>query len=118
MKKTIISTMIRWSWLVLLVGVIGTGCRKQDYFYKEFLEGGEIVYVGKADSVKFHPGDNRAKLSWIITDPNINKMKVYWNNRLDSTLIYVNNWSVIDSIDVVISELEERLYFFDIYTVE
>jgi len=92
-------------------------CRKQDHFYKEFLEGGEIIYTGKADSVLFHPGKNRALLSWRIKDPNITQMKVYWNSYLDSLTIDVNKTDGVDSIGVVIDDLEERFYSFDIYSI-
>lgn len=92
-------------------------CRKQDHFYKEFLEGGEIIYTGKADSVLFHPGKNRAQLSWRIKDPNIIQMKVYWNSNLDSLTIDVNKTDGVDSIGVVIEDLEERFYSFDIYSI-
>src|SRR5690606_14940105 len=92
-------------------------CRKQDHFYKEFIEGGEIIYAGKADSVLFHPGKNRAQLSWRIKDPNITQMKVYWNSRLDSMTIDVNKTDGVDSIGVIIENLEERFYSFDIYSI-
>ncbi|MBD1426845.1 DUF4998 domain-containing protein [Sphingobacterium arenae] len=92
-------------------------CRKQDHFYKEFIEGGEIIYAGKADSVLFHPGKNRAQLSWRIKDPNITQMKVYWNSSLDSLTIDVNKTDGVDSIGIIIEDLEERFYSFDIYSI-
>lgn len=105
----------------LLVGICLScllwGCRKQDHFYRDFIKGGEIIYAGKADSLLFHPGKNRAQLSWKIKDPNITQMKVYWNSYLDSLTIDVNKTDGVDSIGVVIDGLEERFYSFDIYSI-
>src|SRR3546814_2920667 len=71
--------------MICLAFVLVSGCAKQDDTYRQFLDKGEIVYVGKADSVQVFPGKNRLKLSWLIlADPNVSKAKVFWNNHSDS----------------------------------
>lgn len=108
--------IINYSLWALCVLILFASCRKQDHFYKDFIADGEIVYVGKADSVKFHPGYNKALLTWEIKDPNIIKMKVYWNTRQDSLIYDVNRTNQADSIGVIIDGLDERFYSFEIYS--
>src|SRR3546814_12167236 len=87
---------------ICLAGVLVSGCAKQDDNYRQFLEKGEIVYVGKADSVQVFPGKNRLKLSWLIlADPNVSKAKVFWNNHSDSLEIPLIKSSGIDTVEIV-----------------
>lgn len=100
-------------WVLLAIaGIIS--CRKQDD-YKNYLNGGEILYTGKADSVQVHPGRNRVELYWLlISDPTIVRSKVYWNNHADSTEVAISRTAGIDTIRLLISNLAERTYDFEI----
>lgn len=100
----------------IIIILITQACKKQDHYYKDFIKDGEIVYVGKADSVTVHPGNNRMKLSWHMSDPNITKMKIYWNNRMDSLVLNVSEQT--DSMSTLIENLEERNHQFQIYTLD
>lgn len=96
-----------------------TACSKMDSTYKKFLEGGDITYPGKADSVRVFPGHNRIRLSWLLTsDPSIVLCRVYWNNKKDSVEIPVKRSAGIDTISVIIDSLEEGYYNFEIYTYD
>jgi hypothetical protein len=102
---------ITWG-LLAIAGILS--CRKQDD-YKKFLAGGEILYTGKADSVQVHPGRNRVELYWLlISDPTIVSSKVYWNNHNDSTEMTIRRTAGIDTIRLLINNLEERTYDFEI----
>jgi hypothetical protein len=93
-------------------------CRKQDD-YKKFLEGGEILYTGKADSMRVHAGRKRAQVSWLlISDPKITKSKLYWNNRKDSAIIPIERGSGVDTIRYVVEGLEERTYEFEVFNYD
>jgi len=93
-------------------------CKKQDHYYKEFIDNGEIVYVGKADSVVTHSGNNRILLHWKINDPNMTQMKVYWNEGADSAVLQGDQVSHPDSIGLIIDHLEERLYRFELVSLD
>jgi len=58
-----LSNIIKHSFYIAFCSLLLLSCKKQDHFYKEFIEGGEIIYVGKADSILVQPGKNRMKLS-------------------------------------------------------
>jgi len=103
---------------IILSLLLFTACSKQDD-YKKYIKNGEILYTGKADSLKLHPGRNRVQLSWLlIADPKIAKSKIYWNNRKDSTTIDIKRTSGVDTIRVFIDHLEERAYGFEIFNFD
>ena len=47
----------------LFIGTLAS-CDGMDATYKEFIEEGPIVYIGKVDSLKAYAGRNRAMLEW------------------------------------------------------
>ena len=94
-------------------------CRKQDETYKQFLEGGEIVYVQKADSLKAYSGRNRVKLSWIISsDPDVSSARVFWNNGANSQEVAITRTTGIDQVEVTLDNLAEGGYTFEVYTYD
>ncbi|MDD4591224.1 MAG: DUF4998 domain-containing protein, partial [Parabacteroides sp.] len=65
--------------------LILASCENIKDTYEEFIKDGEIIYVAKADSIKVRSGKNRLELSWLLlSDPNVAKYKVFWNNNRDS----------------------------------
>lgn len=111
--KIIISLVIPFLALVV-------SCNKQDSHYRDFIKDGEIVYVGKIDSIRFHPGHNRVKLSWLPpSDPSIQRAKIYWNARNDSTIVnFKEDILTEDTIYAIIEDLEEGAYTFEIFTFD
>lgn len=94
-----------------------TACGKNDLAYKDFAPEGEIVYPGKADSVKVYPGNNRAKLTWLLkTDSRITKCRVYWNQHQDSLEVAVTRTDGVDTISVMLNNMAEGPYSFDVYS--
>ncbi|QEC52427.1 uncharacterized protein DUF5000 [Anseongella ginsenosidimutans] len=106
-----------YAFLVGLAGCCLLACSKMDDTYDEFLEGGERIYTGRVDSVAAYSGYKRVALSWLlISDPKITYCKVLWNNGTDSLRIPVIRSTGVDTIHVVLDNLEEGVYTFDIYT--
>lgn len=102
---------------VILLAI--AACSKMDDYKDTFLTGGEIQYTGKADSVKFHSGYNRVQLSWLIlSDPKVTRAKVYWNYRKDSAEISINRTSGVDTVRLLVKNLPEGTYNFEIFTYD
>ena len=100
----------------LLAGM--ASCSKMDD-YKAYMPEGEIRYVGTADSVRIYPGKNRLLLSWLlISDPNVVRCVVYWNNKTDSVILNVQKTAGIDTINLMLENMAERSYNFEIYTYD
>ncbi len=103
--------------VTLLVGV--TGCRKQDAVYQEFLQQGVKIYIGQVDSIHVVPGKNRVKVQWKAPlDPKATHVKIYWNNKRDSTQVAIpvnrgTGWG-----EATIDQLAEGMHTFDLVTVD
>lgn len=105
--------MRKYILLLLTIAAIAA-CRKQDD-YKKYIPNGEMLYTGKADSMRVHPGRNRVQVSWLlIADPKVAESRLYWNNRRDSAIIPINRTKGIDTIRYMIDNLEERTYDFEV----
>jgi len=103
--------------ILIIAALFITACGKSDTAYKDFAPGGEIVYPGKADSVKVYPGNNRVKLTWLLkTDSRITKCRVYWNQRQDSAEVPVTRTNAVDTITVLLNNMAEGAYSFDVYS--
>lgn len=95
------------------------GCAKMDDTYSEFVKEGERIYVAKADSLKIRGGKNRLQLSWLLlSDPKVVKYKVTWNNGRDSIVNPVVKTASVDTITLMINNIEEGTHEFEIYTYD
>ncbi len=112
--------MARYIFLCLFMSVlVYMGCQKQDTTYRQFLEDGEIIYVGKVDSIKVFPGKDRLKLQWLLmADPNITKIKILWDNGASSLEIPVSRTTSVDMLETIIPDLDEGIHVFEIYTYD
>src|SRR5690606_35604927 len=100
---------------IMLMGFLFS-CKEMDYTYKQFTEGGETIYVSKADSIVVRGGDQRAEVSWLLlSDPKVTKYKMYWNNRRDSLEGTLQKTSEVDTIKVMVNNLSEGVHEFEIF---
>lgn len=108
-------------YLTILLGIIATfvACRKMDDYKENYLSGGSLTYAGKIDSVKAHPGDGRIMLSGLlIADPKITNLRIYWNNRADSSIVPINRSSGVDTVRAILNKIEEGVKTFTINTFD
>ena len=99
-------------------GLCLVSCTKEDDF-KKFIADGEITFPARVDSVIVRPGNKRVQLRLALgSDPSITRVKAYWNNRADSLEMPVTRTGGYskDTIDVLIRNLSEGVYNFDVYT--
>ena len=102
--------------LIILGGIVINGCKKYDDTYKKFIELGVRDYAQKPDSLKVWSGRNRVKISWLIlSDPSIARYKIYWDNKKNSLSGDIKRTTGIDTVAVVINNLNEGVHYFDIY---
>lgn len=111
----------KWICYLLLGACVAclSNCRWQDDTYEIFLKDGEIIYVTKADALRAFSGKNRAKLSWVIgADPDVVGAKVYWNDGRDSVDVMIDRTFSIDTVKILVDNLDEGSYTFDVYTYD
>ncbi len=103
--------------IFLLAVMALASCKKQDD-YKKFIQGGEISYTGKIDSVKILSGQNRVLVRGLfLADPKVSSLKVFWNNQKDSVVIPVKRKNVVDTLSYFIN-MPEGLQNFVLYTYD
>jgi len=99
---------------------IFTSCtRTKGDAYKQYLSGGEIVYPGRADTVIVGAGYKRVQLAVVLgNDPLVKRVRVYWNNKMDSLDAAVTHTTGKDTANVVIPGLVEGNYNFTVVTFD
>lgn len=104
--------------LLGLVIILLGRCTPIDYHYRDYLENAEKVYPGRVDSLLFRPGNNRAAIrSLMSTDSRVVKMSVSWGfgGHFETN---VSPEDIANYKEVVIPEIEEGIYTFDIRTFD
>lgn len=108
---------IKYIYFSLVVAVCSFfSCSKMDDTYMDFARNGEITYTKKADSVAVYPGNGRVKISFVGLGPKVSKVKVYWNHKAASLEVPV--LSTDGRLDVLVPDLAEGAYSFDIFTFD
>ena len=77
-------------------------CSQMNEIHDEFLEGGERTYIGKVDSLKIFPGNERVKLRFWISDPRAKAVKFFWVPDDDSIQYELTRISPRDSFELEI----------------
>src|SRR3546814_595434 len=90
-----------------------------DGTYKKFIEGGEIRYGKRPDSVGIYPGNNRAQV-WFVSSAadKLSRAIVYWNDRNDSITIPIDTELLTDTIRAVVDDIAEGSYTFEFVTFD
>lgn len=93
-------------------------CGKQDEVYKEFIVEGGRVYPAKIKELHSTSGFQRVILDWDKPfDPSIRTVTVYWDNYSHS--LELNYADFPDGhVSVVIPDLEDRSYTFDVINAD
>jgi hypothetical protein len=94
-----------------------TGCDDQNFMHQKYLDEGERVYPGMADSVEYSAGNERVRFSWFLNaDPRIDRSVFYWNEGKDSAVIPTNRTHAGILADTAILNITEGTYTFSLVT--
>lgn len=113
MKTTYLYQLIGLGFILALI----TSCTKMNDFHDVYLKRGETVYVGRVDSAEVFAGNGRVLLRFWSSDPKAKKLMLYWNSKTDSMLLDIPEKSGKDPVEVIINDLEETNYFFEMVTM-
>lgn len=120
MKNTILkSNIISIIAVVLGATLLFAGsCKKQDEMHRKYIENGEILYLGKTDSLLAYPGYQRAKVLWIPpVDPKVEHIKLFWNQYADSLVVPIERLEEGVFQEVIINGLTEGMQTFILYSI-
>jgi hypothetical protein len=87
--------------------------------HREYIEGGEIIYAPKVDSLVFRNGKRRAQLwFWLLESLNVRSVDIFWNSYADSLIVPVTPSAGLDSVMVYVPLKDERSYTFYVRTTD
>lgn len=106
--------------LFLSISFISTlvSCTDTYSVHEDYLEGGEIAYTNKVDSLSTITGKNRVKIVGYISNAfNVDEIVVYWNKGKDSQRFpYVKSANKVDKLELIVDNLEEKSYEFEVFS--
>ncbi|WP_276482708.1 DUF4998 domain-containing protein [Paraflavitalea pollutisoli] len=107
------------SYCAAAAALLGIGaCNKMDE-YKEFANGGEVVYPSTFDSLKVIAGNGRALITGTLKgDPRVAKYRVFWNSGRDSLEANFSRSGNVDTLKQVVSNLPEGPITFTLRTYD
>lgn len=112
---------IKTTLFLVLFAWIFTACQEMEDIHADFIKGGEKIYAAVPDTVIVMPGDRRLQLKWLVNHgANIKKSVVEWtdNGQEFSKSVDVNLTSPLDSVMVLLDNLEEKSYIFKTYNID
>lgn len=105
--------------LIIISFVVLYSCEDFMDIHKKYIEDGEIIYSQKPDSVSFIAGKNRILFrGWMYNGVNVKNLNILWNNGSDSISVPVSFNTGMDSIEIMIPDMPEKSYTFDIYSID
>lgn len=103
---------------ILCVSVLSS-CDDFMDVHKEYIEDGEIIYAPKPDTISFVAGKERILFHCrTYNAPNVKSVDIYWNDGLDSLIIPVSLGAGYDSLNVVLDNMPEKSYTFNVHTTD
>lgn len=105
-----------WIW-ISLSSLLLIQCNDSDELYKEFIDEGETIYLGRTDSLITFSGIGRIQLKWYVNaDPKIEETVIYWNMRQDSVVkSFQRTEKGIQADSLFIEGLPEGVYTFELF---
>ncbi len=116
--KTILNRVFH-PWITgLIIFLFLTDCSEMDD-YKDYIREGEVSYTGQISDVVAFPGYERIQLTGLlVSDPKIEKVKLFWDNYTDSVEQDITRSEGVDTVTFLLEGLVENVYNFVFYTID
>lgn len=105
---------IKYCLLLSLVFAL-QACGDMNEIIEEYLDRGEISYVGRPDEISVLGGNHRARFTWKVgPDPRVQEGIIYWNGDLDSVVVAIDrsNLDELGFMTATVENLEEGSHEF------
>ena len=91
-------------------------CSGMNDIIQDYLDRGEINYIGRPDSLLTTGGNGRMQLRWLAgKDPRVEGYIIYWNNRTDSVVGEIDRNNLLkDRYNFCIFNVKESSYEFEL----
>lgn len=106
-----------WLQLVVLMLILYS-CSPMDEYLDKYTDRKEKQYTGIVNPAMMYSGENRVVfVGYLMSDPKISQIKIYWNERQDSLLRDIERTDGIDELIIPIA-LPEGGYNFEVFTFD
>ncbi len=113
--------ILKWIGILFVIYHV-TACSDMNSDHDIYLKNGEILYIGRVDSAKVLPGNERFLLRYWVTDPRAKVLKIYWSQKQDSLIVSIPDHAPLDSMDVLVGDgqkiIPEGSYTIQLYTAD
>lgn len=108
--------MNKYNIFYCLISLLFFSCDGMNDNIKQYLDAGEINYIGRVDSVVAAGGNERLQLTWKVNvDPRIEACKVYWNNQEDSVVFPIDRNLIVNGrFSAIMDNMKEGTYIFNL----
>jgi hypothetical protein len=96
MKKTYLVNLL----IVICTVTFMGSCDEMNDKQKSYFEDGEIVYIGKIESLEVFSGDERVKFRYRVSDPRAKSLTISWSLGKESLEIPISANNPVDSITI------------------
>jgi hypothetical protein len=95
--------------------ILAFSCENMNSLHEKYLNRGETLYIGAADSIIVRSGLNKIGFEWKINaDPRIAKTVIYWNQRDTGVTIPLRRTSEGEMwLSAVLNDIAEGEYIFE-----
>ena len=101
------------------LAIAASSCDDLMETHQKYLEGGEIIYAPKPDTVYFESGHNRVKINYEISKaPNVRELKATWNNGQDERTFPIEPVGGNATGAFYIENLPEKSYSFEVTLID
>lgn len=99
------------------IALLSASCSKMNDSHMDFVDGGEIIYRAKPDSVVGFSGKNRAQIEWELNFPTlVVKCEIREGDKVLATIPVT--YQDHQRFSQILDALEERVYTFSIYSLD
>jgi hypothetical protein len=99
----------KWPVLIGIVLIPTGGCENMNDKHKSWLQEGEIIYIGKVDSLKAFSGDERVLFRYWISDPRVKTLTVSWDLGKESLEINVPEHAPAQPFEIYIGKNKKNI---------
>ena len=109
---TIMNFCVKRLLILVCIVMATTGCEKMNDKHKSWFENGEIVYIGKVDSLNSFSGENRIVFEYWISDPRVKTLSISWAIGQQKIEIPVPQHLPGETLELEIDDISEGIHSF------
>ncbi|GHT50167.1 chitobiase [Bacteroidia bacterium] len=104
---------------IVLTALCVSSCENMMDVHQQFIEDGERIRAPKVHDMQFFAGENQILFRFMLkTSPNVTTVDVFWNDRADSLIIPVTPTTGLDTFKVILPNMAEKSYTFEVRTTD